>query len=217
MKSILRTDDYVPFVRSVELIVKKNLNPVIKRYRDDLIEFAELRNAIVHKTIDPDHAIAEPHDHVVEAILAIEEELLEPKKVIPLFARSVHTCQGTDLLSDLLKVIRDKEYSQFPVYELGKFKGLMTRKGITNWLAKQVETKEIQSLDVPLLEVFLSESDAAQFEFISKKTSIYEAKDKFLTYLNYGKRLDTLLITETGDQDEPLLGMITPLDLVVVP
>lgn len=217
LKSILGTDDYVPFVRSVELIVKKNLSPIIKRYRDDLIEFAELRNAIVHKTIDPNHAIAEPHDYVVDAICEIEKELLTPKKVIPMFARSVHTCEVTDLLSDLLKTIREKEYSQFPVYDRGKFKGLITRKGITKWLAKQVETNNQLSVDVPLYDVLISESNRSNFEFISEDVSIYEAKDKFLTYLNFGKRLDTLLITATGKQDEPLLGMITPLDLVVVP
>src|SRR5699024_11877381 len=81
----------------------------LKRYRDDLLEFAELRNAIVHNRIDTDYAIAEPHLSVVESIEAIEQEITEPKKVYPLFSRKVIIFQESDSLRELLTVIRDKE------------------------------------------------------------------------------------------------------------
>lgn len=217
LKDILETDDYIPFIRSVDKVVKKNLSPIVKRYRDDLVEFAELRNAIVHKSFDPNYAIAEPHDLVVKQIKQIEKELSEPKKVIPMFARSVHSFQTTDSLFDLLVVIRDKEYSKFPVYEENLFSGLVTKKGITNWLAKHVEERMLSLLDVSLLEILSSEGGAGSYQFIDRATSIYGAKEIFQDFLSHGKRLDAVLITENGDPNEHLLGIITPLDLVRIP
>ncbi|OZU87789.1 hypothetical protein CIL03_13850 [Virgibacillus indicus] len=40
--------------------------------------------------LEPNSVIAEPHDSVVARIIKIENELLQPKRVIPEFARSVY-------------------------------------------------------------------------------------------------------------------------------
>lgn len=217
LKTLLETDDYIPFMRSVDLVVKKKLNPVVKRYRDDLLEFAELRNAIVHKSMEPDFAIAEPHDRVVQSIMKIEEEISEPKKVIPMFSRTVQSFQLTDALSDLLLVIRDKEYSQFPVYEDGVFKGLVTRKGITNWLAKNVEKETVSLQGITLEDILLSEEGVGNYQFIHQDMSIYEAEEIFKDCLKRGKRLDALLITENGETNERLLGIVTSWSLMTIP
>lgn len=38
----------------------------VKSYRDDLLELAQLRNAIVHDRISPDFVIAEPNEWVIK-------------------------------------------------------------------------------------------------------------------------------------------------------
>jgi hypothetical protein len=47
-----------------------NSNPAVRRFKDDLKEFADLRNAIVHERTDG-HVLAEPNDKAVNEIAAI--------------------------------------------------------------------------------------------------------------------------------------------------
>ena len=47
-------------------------NAVVKRYENDLREFADLRNAIVHNLTNPAFTIYEPPDSTVEKIKMIE-------------------------------------------------------------------------------------------------------------------------------------------------
>lgn len=67
--------------------ILRNSNSLVKRYSEDLLEFAELRNAIVHNKVELTHAIAEPHDSIVDKIETIQEELAHPKKLFPYSTR----------------------------------------------------------------------------------------------------------------------------------
>ncbi|MDY0407725.1 hypothetical protein [Paracerasibacillus soli] len=69
------------FSRMVRMLSKSNA--VLKQYQDDLLEFAQLRNAIVHNRVDTTYVIAEPHLSIVEQIERIERALTKPKQVIP--------------------------------------------------------------------------------------------------------------------------------------
>ena len=47
---------------------------MIRKYEDDLLQLAQLRNAIVHDRIAVDFVIAEPNDWTVKRIQLIEQE-----------------------------------------------------------------------------------------------------------------------------------------------
>ena len=52
---------------------------MIRKYEDDLLQLAQLRNAIVHDRIAVDFVIAEPNDWTVKRIQLIEQELIQPR------------------------------------------------------------------------------------------------------------------------------------------
>ncbi|MGI6588953.1 MAG: hypothetical protein ACOX2N_09395 [Peptococcia bacterium] len=61
-------------------LVKKSekIEKSVRTYADDLIEFADLRNAIVHKRSDGVHPIAEPHLNTVVYIkLKVPQIIIE--------------------------------------------------------------------------------------------------------------------------------------------
>ena len=62
---------------------------MIRKYEDDLLQLAQLRNAIVHDRIAVDFVIAEPNDWTVKRIQLIEQELIQPETVLPRFAKRV--------------------------------------------------------------------------------------------------------------------------------
>lgn len=207
-------NNYTSFSSSVKKAAVINI--IIRRYKDDLLEFAELRNAIVHERTDPEFPIAEPHDTIVEKIEKIYNELSAPKKVLPIFKREVKVFRYTDKLTSLLKVIKDTSYSHFPVYNGKEFKGLVTENGVTNWFATAVEKGEIPVETTTLDEILKYEEATENYRFISRDTTIYEAEDIFKNQVHREERIDAILITENGKTNEKLLGMISTWDIIDV-
>jgi hypothetical protein len=106
-----------------------------------------------------------------------------------------------------------KKYSQFPVYDAeGQYRQLLTENGITSWLASQaVQKSSPPQLEVVAVETLLRQQEAREnCHFVSCETSVPQAVNRF----NQTPYLEALLITEHGGQEEPLLGIVTPWDLL---
>ncbi|MFB1050153.1 CBS domain-containing protein [Paraliobacillus sp. JSM ZJ581] len=206
---------YIPFYRAVQRL--RHTNSVVQRYKDDLLEFSELRNAIIHERTETHYAIAEPHDQIVMQIEKIAQELTAPKLVIPTFSKHLYMLDGRDTFEKVLHSIKQTSYSQFPVYRNEQFVGLLTDKQITQWLARNTNKTFETLLNTQILDLIKSDRDVRNYVFINQQMTIYEAEDIFLKQLKHKKRLDALLITETGKQTEQLLGMVTTNDLIHIP
>lgn len=211
-----KVDDsgFMPFYRLIEKAKIKN--SVVRNHEEDLREFGDLRNAIVHHRTGVDYVIAEPHDDIVERIELIEKKVSNPLNVGALFGCKVHTLQASDSLTAALGLMRDNKFSQVPIYEKGSFKGLITAVGITYWLAGQ-STEDSISREIPTLsDVYNYEKRKESFEFVRRDLSVYEAEDYFKRAISRGTRLEALLITDTAAHNEKLIGIITPYDLLKI-
>lgn len=215
LRNIISSRDYITFSKMVVML--KRSHAIVRRYSDDLLEFAELRNAIVHERTEPNYAIAEPHERIVTLIEMIENELTQPKTVIPLFSKEVYALQSYESLSRVLYKIKQSTITRFPVYDKDRFVGLITANGITHWLAQNVEEDIISIEETRLNELLQFEGAANNYCFIGRDASIYEAADLFKDRFHTGQKLDAILITESGNQDESLLGIITLADIMNIP
>ncbi|WP_432353530.1 CBS domain-containing protein [Sporosarcina sp. A2] len=205
---------FLPFYRLIEKAKIKN--SVVRNHEDDLREFGDLRNAIVHHRTGVDYVIAEPHDDIVERIELIERKVSNPMNVGALFGCKVHTLKATDPLTAALQLMQENKYGQLPIYESGRFKGLITAAGITHWLAGQ-STEDSISREIPTLsDVYNYEKRKESFVFVRRDLSVYEAEDFFKRAISKGTRLEALLITEDADHNEKLIGIITPYDLLKI-
>ncbi len=205
-------DEYKTFSFLVKESAKKNA--AVRRFENDLREFADLRNAIVHQSTNPEFTIAEPHESTVQKIELIEEKVIHPKKVFPTFQKEVATFQSTDSLATILRTMREEDYTQFPVYDGEQFIGLLSESGIANWLSRMVEEEIISFEETVLHQVIDYEEEKHNFEFIDREMSIYDAKEIFKDNLDDGIKIDALLITHSGSMDEKLLGIVTRWDFL---
>ena len=214
LRDIIGAKDFMPFYRLIDQAKKKDV--LVRKYEDDLRSYADLRNAIVHHRTSFEYVIAEPHIDVVERIEYIEEKLAKPKLVGQMFCKKVLAFQETDSLKQVLKVIRHRKFTQFPVYNKDQFKGLVTTVGITNWLATVMVGNQIPK-EVPTLhDILLHEKNRVNSKFVSRYITIYEAEDIFKQGVERGSRFEALLITEHGKPHQKLIGIVTPLDIVKV-
>lgn len=215
LKKITRTNHHARFFQLIDY-AKRN-NAVVKKYQDDLKEFAELRNAIVHERHFPNYVIAEPHDPVVEKIEFILNEISEPKTVIPTFAKDVVVYDVHQTLADVLKAINRFSFTHFPIYDQGKFLGLLSQNGIAHWLGKNVDVNIASFSEILLGNVLAFEENGGNFQFIPKNMNVYEAKELFRHGgKNHPPKLNALLITEHGKPEEKMLGIITAWDIIKI-
>jgi predicted transcriptional regulator len=186
----------------------------VRHHESDLLQFAELRNAIVHDSVDPERAIAEPHDDIVEKIERIAHELTEPELLLPRFGRHVVYVYGSDPFPNLLSLLYTHGFSQFPVFdESGAFKGLLTDRGIARWLARRHGSEYISLSGTKVSEVLAFEQPSDNCRFVAPDTDIYQVKELFVRGQSRQK-ISAVLITQSGLAQTPLLGIITPVDLV---
>lgn len=213
LERLIGLNKYMPFYRLVDMAKKKN--GVVMAYKDDLKELSHLRNAIVHDKVFPEYAIAEPHLSVVHMIEEIADELVKPKKLIPVFKKNVKVFEKKHSVMDVLTVIKEHGFSQFPIYEEGNFVGLITDRGITRWMANQLTISTEICLVGRVADVLSLEKNNRNYMFMNQDQTIYDAREKYNRHLDlYNSRLEAILITDTGKANETLLGMATPYDII---
>ena len=188
----------------------------MNRFKDELLSFGTLRNAIVHNPKIGNKAIAEPHESTVLKFNEIYEMIINPKKVIPTFQFDVLGAQKDDYINDILKKMKQKSFSQFPVLDSnGTIIELINNNTISRWLASKIDENGTIIIDGVTVEKLMPEIEfKSNYKIISRETSIYKAYDLFLNHINDKERnLDVLFITHSGGEKEKLLGLITISDL----
>ena len=187
-------------------------HPTIKRFRYDLKEFAQLRNAIVHDRAGGE-VIAEPNETAVQAIERVVELITDPPSIYPLFKREVYVSKAGSPLSKAIRVMGDHDLSKLPVIDKGVCIGLLTSNTITSWLAKADRPSDINLLEVEVRDLLPYNKHADHYRLTARTTSLCEIVDHFEQYEKRGKRLDAVLISESGKADEKLIGVMTLADL----
>lgn len=178
-------------------------------YEDDLLQMAQLRNAIVHEQIAADFVIAEPNEWAVRRLKVIEASLTRPEKVLPRFAKKVTGFERAIEVTALLKIVAKKRYSQFPIYDHGTFKGLITVRGLGLWLAIESSRGTIVLAGKTAGDLLETNYKGSNYQFVSQQTPVYQVEKMF----SRQNRLEAILITKDGDPDGNLLGIIRPRDL----
>ena len=192
----------------------------VRKFRDDLVEFAELRNAIIHERISPRYLIAVPLPGTVDRIERIAASMERPPLVYPRFRAEVVGFDVDDPVQKVLATLASTGYSQFPVYREGQYVGLLTDGGIGRWLARSLggirQAGGAGPLDLTVGEVLKVEKNPDRARFIGRTATTYQAENLFATSGKDKWRVSAVLITENGRPEEDLLGIITPSDILTL-
>ena len=112
--------------------------------------------------------------------------------------------------------MRNNSFSQFPVFdENNNVCELINNNTISRWLSTQLEENGTIITENVIVKDLIPEIEfKCNYKFISRNTSIYEAYDLFLNQIISKKRnLDVLFITNSGNVNESLLGLVTIEDI----
>lgn len=187
-------------------------NPIIKQFKEELFEFADLRNAIVHNRSNDYKIIAEPHKFVIDRFVDIKNQIINPVKMDAFF-KKVHTCKLTDKISLPLELIHNQLISQIPVLDNNRVVEVLNASTIAYWVANQKKV----SIESELVSQVIEYKEFKQnFKIIPAETTVFHAAEIFKnSYKNHPKNryYDTLLITQNGKENEKLKGVIVLSDI----
>lgn len=201
----------VGFTQMVHMAAKTH--PVIKRHVSELIEFSQLRNAIVHNRAGEDVAIAEPHDRICEDISLILKALTKPTRALSVVKnKNIFTSTPETSIEKLLKEQQANNYSVVPIYASGTYVGVIHPRSYQKMISVALETGvELKSITVK--DVLKAYPDDDRIVFASATSSASDLIEDFAEKQEKGRGLIAVLITENGLKHEKLLGIITAADL----
>jgi CBS domain-containing protein len=127
-------------------------------------------------------------------------------------AHSVTTARPTDRLSEVLAVMREKDFSAVPVVDdEDRLVALLTNDDVVHWLADHLGEHGIVE-EVPVSEVM--HAGGPDFTFVPRDLPQRDARRIFHRSADeQGAPLMAMLVTKSGHAHEPLLGILTPWDL----
>lgn len=203
----------VGFVQMVHMGARKD--EVIRHFQTDLVEYAQLRNAIVHNRGGNEEAIAEPHDSVVTHIQSIVSKIQNRKTVMDLVREKPFSVSSDMLLLDMVKQQKHQHYSAIPVYNNHVYVGVVHPR----LYQRLMEDASRTSYDLALIRVeellqYYQSDD--RVVFVPLSMSIPELLEVYETNHNRGKSVIAIIVTETGKQNEKPFGIFTVADLPIL-
>lgn len=188
-------------------------NSVIRKYENDLTDYARLRNAIVHQSTDG-QIIAVPCDEVVEQIKLIERLVCTPPMIgETLQEKRIVSIEAELSLRQAVLLISRTGYSNLPVYRGKRMIGIINNRRIIRELGEAIQrglNTDVWLSETPV-EAVLSETDLfVYYKYLGKKNTLQD----ILTAFEENKKLLAVAVSENGKIGERIVNFVTPADLV---
>lgn len=204
-----KNDDFYSLLK----IMEKDL--VISRFKDQLHIIRQLRNLLVHEKKTMDYDLATPSEEVIEQLIFVREQLIQPVTAGDHFSRKVFSFNIDDSLERLLYFLDQKHLYQFPIFDEEGLAGVISHNGITNWLAHNYSQEHLDFSEVKIRDIVADEESYYHYEVIKSNTSLFDVEAMFSSNLLVGRSQYLILISDQEDIKKwtDLKGIITPWDL----
>ena len=185
-------------------------NPVVRKYEDDLVFCAKLRNVIVHTTTT-DRVVAEPCDEITQLMTHVAELLSSPPRLKLLKDKQVTGISAKETVEEALIRIAKSDYSNLPVYRGEKPVGMLNNRrlvrAIGSLLSQGGALEELLAL--PCEDILREEDIMRYYRVLGKETPIQDAVDAFAE----NRKLLAVIVTHRGNWGEPILNILTSSDI----
>ncbi len=189
------------------------LNSVVRRYEDKLIDYARLRNAIIHNSTE-EMIIAEPHDDVVADIEHIAQLVSSPPTVLQSIPRKeVFVLDGNTPLKKAIELVASTGFKTIPIYQDDRLVSIIHSSRIVDVLGdiiKQGKNIDEYCASTPVIDAISSQDIDKTFTIRGERLTVQEALDIF--YNN--RKMLAIVITKKGNFLERPISILTVADII---
>lgn len=182
-------------------------DPYIINNDEDIKLINNIRNKLAHGKSSKYLKIT---DEVINLIEKVVTNLPAHKNARDYMTEKIITFSLETSLDNVLREVKEKEISQFPIYQENDFIGLLTDNGISKWLSTQIKEDIISISETMVGDIIDRDENKMSYRFISERTSYQEIVNIFSTNYN----MSALLVTKNGFENQLLLGIITTYDII---
>jgi hypothetical protein len=110
-------------------------------------------------------------------------------------------------------------YTHIPIFENGVLVGVFDENSLFNYVAENEIVDVDDDLTFADIREYLSLQGREMEEFLFVRASMYveDLEKEIQRYFNQNKRVGIAFLTANGRENEPILGMVTPWDILSVP
>ncbi len=188
-------------------------------YREQLNTCREIRNLLTHHADIGGKSIVDPSDEIMKIMEDILRHISNPPMAISCATPfdKLMTASPEQKAFSVMYRMRDRGFSHVPVLKNGKFVGVFS---VSTPFSYALESDGEIHRDItigdfgPLLHI--DRHCTERYLFVPKTLTVGKAGKLFETVGNNKKRLAMMFITEGGKEHEPILGVLTPFDVLHV-
>lgn len=194
-------------------------NRAFAKYKEDLLAFSRLRNAIIHNPFKKDaDPIAEPHENVVKLYEDIKNQLTCPPSALSTVAvprRNIYATSLESKVIDVMNIMVKKSFSHVPVLYDDRIVGIFSESTFFSYVSKNEDIAFSRDTLIGDFKDYIDVNGnvSEYYQFVEKGTLLIDVEEMFQGNLKDNKRLAVVFITENGKQNERLLGLVTVWDL----
>ena len=229
-EKVVRSDEFIDLYKQLEDALEEKFSGMKRRYSSVVFEYInhyesapvreslnlcrEIRNLMTHSANLGGVPIVEPSEPVVEALRAALEYVQRPPLALEYATTGQRiVCAGlSDRVLKLMAMMDKNGFSHIPILDKKRFISVST---IFSCLLLDPELRLTQETTIRELGQMLPvDRHIENYAFVDRRTPLLEARRMFEKIRGRNKRLSVIFITETGSREEPLLGMLTPYDVM---
>ena len=182
----------------------------IRKYEEDLLLCARLRNVIVHES-RKDRIIAEPCDELTLLICHVAELLQSPPRLSALKEKKVACLNADATVAEAIETISRTNFSNIPVYRGKRLVGVINNRRIVRVIGQTLQQGGAveDCLHFPCSDV-LHEDDMIRFyRVLGRQNDVQDAIEAFES----NRKLLAVLVTNSGNPDGEIVNLLTSADL----
>ena len=188
------------------------------RWQEELNLFREMRNLLSHHGKIEKQAPMQPSEPSIRILEEILEYAKHPPAALSIatLTDQLYCADGSELVTDLLEEMEQRGFSHIPVVdEKRRLTGVFSVGSVFAHTRSRPD-QPVAGLRVRDMEAVLPPQRhiMEKFYFVDKDASCYEIKKLFQKSDAGSRRVAAVFVTVGGNEKSPIMGMITPWDVL---
>lgn len=188
------------------------------RWSEELTLFREMRNLLSHHAKIDAQPPVQPTNPTIKILEEILEYVRHPPVALSISTRTdqLHCADGSELVTELLEVMEQRGFSHIPVVDgRRRLTGVFSVGSLFAFSRARPELPTAGLRVRDMAAVLPPEKHVMEkFYFVDREASCYELRRLFQKRDASSRRVAAIFVTAGGNEKSPLMGMITPWDVL---
>jgi FOG: CBS domain len=193
-----------------------------RAYKEELNLFREIRNILSHHPEIDGESVIIPSESAINTLKAIIHAVENPPMALAMAtpAKNLVKARPDTPLAEIMETMETRGFSHIPIMTGEIIQGVFSVSTLFSYYAKYGKNGIPDNTKVSHFAEFLPVDCHATecFKFLPLSATYYDIKDEFTRSGSRsgpkGKRLAVIFITKDGSAKNPVMGIITPWDVI---